>query len=597
MTTGFGRFRKVRHFTAAIFGIMLVINATGCGGNHDDEGGGVIAEVKGVEITMKRFQEYYRPVLSPVRTAEEEYKTMEERLDELIRYTLIQEKARSDGFLNDPMFIRRLKRQETTLLNQLVKLYEVDNATTIDNTSVEEYLARADSERHFLHIITLVREAANNVTEMLTAGEDWETVALQYSRDTDVMVHKGDLGWLVWDEGPFGVYGELQEIAYQIPVGTWRGPIQQGNEFHFIKVLEEQIRQKGAPEEEWQAAYNHLFNKRVVEIEQEISNRFWDEGGYHLDEDQFRWLLEQITVSFNTNRNFNPIPVLTHDDAERVVVRSREKPWTAGMLLQELELLTAPARDNAETYEDWRDRILGWVIGDCIAEYAREKGYDNDPAFEHRRTIFIDTALYSEQLEKLRRSVGRWSDEALEEYFNEHPEEFDITETRRLVEVLLETREEAEEVIAQVMAGRDIEMIANERTIRPNFRSNLGRFAPIRKGEFGPLGEAVFETELNELGPIIETPLGFSVFRVMQIIPARKFELDEVKENLGERLFQEERLEVVERFMEKEWRRARIWKDYERLRLYAAQVSAATVARDSTSSISTLDPPSLEPNP
>lgn len=596
MTTGFGRFRQIRHFPAAIIGIMLVISATGCGRNHDEDGG-VIAEVNGVEITMKRFQEYYRPILSPVRTAGEEYKTLEERLDELIRYSLIQEQARSDGFLNDPMFMRRLKSHETTLLNQLVKMYEIDNAITIDSASIEAYLARADSERHFLHIITLTREAANEVTEMLTAGENWETVALQYSRDTDVSIHKGDLNWLVWDEGPFGVYGELQEIAYQIPVGTWRGPIEQGNEFHFIKVLEERIRQKGTPEEEWQAAYTHLFNKRVVEIEQEISNRFWDEGGYHLDEDQFRWLLDQITVSFNTNRNLNPIPVLTRDDAERVVVRSREKPWTAGMLLQELELLTPPARDNAETFKDWRDRILGWVIGDCIAEYAREKGYDNDPAFEHRRTIFIDTALYSEQLEKLRLSVGRWSGEALEEYFNEHLEEFDIPETRRLVEVLLETREEAEEVHAQVMAGRNIEVIANERTIRPNFRGNLGRFAPIRRGEFGPLGEAVFNAELNELGPIIETPLGFSVFRVMQIIPARKLELDDVKESLGERLFQEERLAVVERFVEQEWRRARIWKNYERLRTYAEQVSAATVARDSTSSVSTLDPPSLEPNP
>ncbi|MFC1559040.1 peptidyl-prolyl cis-trans isomerase [Gemmatimonadota bacterium] len=588
--TGSDRFKRAGHITTAILGIMLVISVTGCGRNKSDDGG-VIAQVNNIDITMRRFQEYYRPPLSPIRTAEDEYETLEERLDELIRYTLIQEQARDDGFLKDPMFKRRLKNQETSLLNQLVKVYEIDNTITIDNASIEEYLILAERERHFLHIITLLPEAANEVSEMLTAGEEWEVVALQYSKDTDVSIHKGDLGWLVWDEGPFGVYGELQEIAYQIPVGTWRGPIQQGEEYHFIKVLEDQPRQKGTPEEDWQAAYSHLFNKRVEELEQEFVNRFWEEGDFYLDEDQFRWLLDRIEVSFNTNRNLNPIPVLTGDEAQRVVVRSSEKPWTAGMLLLELEMISPPTRDNAETYRDWRDRVMGWVIGEQVAEYGRDKGYHKDPLFDYRRQIFIDTALYAEQIEKLRLSVMRYSEEALEEYFNGHREEFDIPETRRLVEVLLGTREEAEEVLAQARAGRNIEVIANERTIRPNFKGNLGRFAPIRREEFGALGEAVFETELDELGPIVETSLGFSVFKVTQINPAREMDFNTAKEGLGERLYQEERQAVVDRFVEQAWRKARIRKDFERLRSYAAEISAVTVERDSTTTVSDQSPP------
>ncbi len=584
------------HITAVLLGIMLVISATGCGGNHNDDGG-LIAQVNGFDITMMRLQEYYHPAPSPVRTPEEEYITLEEKLDELIQYTLVEEQARKDGFLKDPMFQRRLKSHNTIVLNQLVKIYEVDNIITIDNADIEAYLALVDEERHFLHILTLMPEAANQVTEMLTSGENWGTVALQYSRDNNVSDHQGDIGWLVWGEEPIGMYEELQEIAYQIPIGTWRGPIQQGNEYHFIMALEERTRQKGTLEDEWQIAYNHLFNKRVAEIEQEISNRFWEGGEYYLDEDQFRWLLDQIEVSFNTNRNLNPIPVLTREDAKRVVVRSREKPWTAEMLMQELELIAPPARDNAETYEAWRDRVVGWVMGDRIAKYARKKGYHKDPLFESREKTFIETALYAEQLGKIHGSAERLSDEALEQYINTHPETYNIPETRRLVEVLVETREEAEEVLAQVMAGRDIEVIANERTIRPNFRGNSGRFAPIRREEFGPLGEGVFNTGLNEMGPIVETPLGFSVFRVTHILPARQLELEDVKRNLRESLYQEERRAVVDQFVEQAWRRARIWKDYERLRLYAVQVSAETVARDSTSSVSTLDPPSHEPNP
>ncbi|MFC1628364.1 peptidyl-prolyl cis-trans isomerase [Gemmatimonadota bacterium] len=595
MMTGLNRFRQVRHFAAVISGIMLVIGATGCGGNSNDDGG-VIAKVNGFDITMMRFLDYYSPTLSPVRTAEEEYITLEEKLDDLIRYQLLTEEARKDGFLKDPMFRRRLRSHNKTVLNQLVKLFEVDNTVTIENASVEAHLARVDKERHFLHIITTMPEAANQVAEMLTAGEDWGEVALQYSRDNNVSDHQGDIGWLVWDEGPLSMYREFQEIAYQIPVGTWRGPIQQGSEYHFIRVLEERTRQKGTPEDEWQLAYRHLFNKQVFEVEQELSNRFWEEGEYYLDEDQFRWLLDQIQTSFNANRNLNPVPVLTREDAKRVVVRSRDKPWTAEMLLLELELMSSPSRDNAETYEGWRSRVLGWVMTDIFAEYGRTKGYHNDPLFKARESIFINTALYAEQVARLRDSVERLSDEALEQYIDNHPEVYNIPETRDLVEVLVETREEAEEVLSQLRGGRDIEAIASERTIRPGFRNNSGRFNPIRKEEFGPLGEAVFETELNELGPIVETPLGFSVFRVTEIRPARQLKREDIKENLRENIFQVERQEVVDRFVEQARRKAHIWKDYQRLRAFAAEISAETVARDSTGTGSNQNPPPPELN-
>jgi parvulin-like peptidyl-prolyl isomerase len=573
-----------------IVGFMLVSAITGCGGGRDD-GGGVIARVNGVEITMARFQEYYRPALTPYRTPEEEYQTLEQRLDELIRYYLIQEQARKDGFLKDPMYLRRLEAHEITILNQLVKLHEIDSVIEIDDADVEAYLARADTMRHFQHILTLNQTAANEVTEMLTEGREWEEVALQYSQDSDVSEHKGDLGWLVWDEGPFGVYGELQEIAYSIPVGTWQGPIQVGNEYHFIKVVEAQERPKGPPEQDWHDAYAHLSGKRAEELEQQMVNRFWEEGGYHLDEDQFRWLLDQISVSFNRNRNVNPIPDLTPEDMERVVVRSDSDPWTAEMILQQLELLTSSARDNAETYEDWRERILGWVISARIAEYARDRGYDKDPVFSRRMNTFIETALNAEQVLRLRRSVRHPTHEELVAYYEEHREDFDLPERRRLIEVLVATREEAEEVRAQVVAGRSIEVIAAERTIRPGFKENLGRFAPIRREEFGALGEAVFETELGEVGPIVETPMGFSVFVVTNIMPAEDLTLEDIEENLSESLYQQERTAVVDRFVEQEWRRARIWKDYDRLRTYSEQISAATARADSTAGAAAADPP------
>lgn len=585
---------SVLRVSIILSGLILVGLSAGCDSRWRDEGG-VVARVNGIEITLARLQEYYRPALHPVRTADEELDTLNVRLDKLIYYTLIMEAARADGMHKDPLFVRKLERHEKTLLNQLVKRYEIDETITVDNGAIEEFLSKSRVERHFQHIITLTRQSANAVTADLTAGEDWEAVALRYSQDSEVGTNRGDLGWLAWGEDPLALYDELQRIAYEIPVGGWRGPVEQGNEFHFVKVIEEREREMGSPEEEWQAAYSALFNKKVVELEQEMVDRVWREGGFDLDEDQFRWMVEKIQDSFMRSPIQNPLPVLTNEDLKRVVVSSRKKKWTVRMLLDELELVNPQARDNAVTLIDWRDRVLEWVITDYVANYARRKGYDRDPGFLHRRKVFIESALYAEKKNDIETSIEAPTDEELERYFRQNPDEFNMPETRRIVEVLVDSREKAEELLEEAKGGAFMETLAYEHTIRPDFKANFGRFAPIRRDQFGALGEAAFQTPEGELGPVVETPLGFSIFRVIQVNPPHSFTLDEVRDNLRARLYQEARERSIDSFVEQEWRRARIWKNHALLRTYSEQVAAATVEADSAAAAD--QPPADNPRP
>jgi parvulin-like peptidyl-prolyl isomerase len=426
-------------------------------------------------------------------------------------------------------------------------------------------------------VLVLDEESASEVAERLRAGEDWGAVAEAFSRDDEAKVHRGDIGWHRYGQQPFSLYQELQERAFDMPVGGWEGPIREGGEYHFLKAIAERPRAGVTRERAWAEARNLLAERKQADMMQAFTNRMWERGGYHLDEDQFHWWYDRLQASFRTDPTNNPVPQLSREDQARVIVRSsRNRPYTARMLNERVELINPRARRMDITggdINDWRRKILSdWILVDEIADYARSRGYHRDPSFLATQERYIDGRLYALKLEELRRSVTALSDEQLLGYWRANRRALNQPDRRELTEVLLATREEAEEIRRRAQAGQDLEELAARHTIRQGFRDLRGRFSPISRGEFGALGEAVFETPDGEIGPIVETPLGFSVFRVTTVHPARETTFEEMQQPMREALLQEGQQAVVNEFTQQAFERARIWKDEELLRRFTEEM-------------------------
>jgi parvulin-like peptidyl-prolyl isomerase len=571
---------------------ILALVTTAC---ERKPSGSVIARVQGKEITLARFMEFYRPSPSMEGTVDDYYQAMSEKLEELIGYTLVQEGGRADGLHKTPDFNARLEDYEKNLLNRIYKQREIVERVVVDEAEVDSFLARSSVERHVQHIITLNEAAAREVMRQLERGEDWSDVAISYSMDAEKALNRGDLGWIRWGESQFAYYPDLQRSLFRIPVGTWEGPLQTANEFHFIKIVAERGRDMGDPAEARAAARGRVAGLIQRDLEQQLANSMWDEGAFHLDADHFHWLVEEITESFDRDPANNPVPVLSAEDGRRVVVRSDSRPYTARMFLDRLELRNPQSRDNALTIDDWRQLFVEWVLTDVAARRARRAGYDKDPAYLSERTTFIDGRLYALKLNSLEDEKGTPTDDDLDQYYRDHPEEFDLPELRRLNEVLLATRDEAEEILRRVQAGENIEMLAREHSIRPDIGERGGRFSPIRRGEFGALGEAVYETGSGEVGPIVETPLGFSVFKVTQVIPPRLIELDDIREDLRARLVRDWERENIDQFKARAREQGRVWRNEELVRWYAEQhaASRARQAEQAEGSVAPAVPPEL----
>jgi parvulin-like peptidyl-prolyl isomerase len=384
------------------------------------------------------------------------------------------------------------------------------------------------------------------------------------------MLHGGDLEWVRWGEGQFSYYPELQRRVFDLPVGRWEGPIQQGNEYHFIRIEEERPVEYGDLQQARMYAASRLADLEQRRMEQDMSNRMWQRGSYRLNQDHFRWLVDEINRSFEADPARNPIPEVSREDGRRVVIESPENPYTARELLDRLALLSPQSRDNQLDINDWRQLFVEWVLTDEAARDARRLGYDEDPGFLSEREKYIDGRLYALNLSRVEEARGVPTDEDLERHRQEHPEEFELPEMRRIVEVLLPTRDEAEDIRRRALAGEPMTTLAAQYTIREGYRQRNGRFAPISPGEFGELGEAVFaaDPDTAPIGPVVESPLGYSVFEVVSVSEPRTVALDEVRENLRIRLQREWERENRAAYIEEQREQTSIWRNEELLDWY-----------------------------
>ncbi|MBW3015014.1 peptidylprolyl isomerase [Candidatus Woesearchaeota archaeon] len=130
-----------------------------------------------------------------------------------------------------------------------------------------------------------------------------------------------------------------------------------------------------------------------------------------------------------------------------------------------------------------------------------------------------------------------------ETYFEENEEMYQAQEGQiRARHILVETEEEAEEIIEELKDGADFVELAKEKSIGPSGPSGgeLGFFA---KGEMVPeFEEAAFKLKVGEVSAPVETQFGFHVIKR----ESNEITFDDVKDSIEEVLLYEKQKTAVD---------------------------------------------------
>jgi len=139
----------------------------------------------------------------------------------------------------------------------------------------------------------------------------------------------------------------------------------------------------------------------------------------------------------------------------------------------------------------------------------------------------VQVLIEREILEKI-----KVNDEEVSEYYEQNKDSFTEKEQVHLYNILLETEEEAQDVLERLKAGENFSEITIEKSTGPSAAQG-GDLGYLARGTIIPeIEEVVFALELEELSEVIKTDFGFHILKITEKKPETIKALEEVKEDI-----------------------------------------------------------------
>ena len=178
-----------------------------------------------------------------------------------------------------------------------------------------------------------------------------------------------------------------------------------------------------------------------------------------------------------------------------------------------------------------------------IAEYPNYETFNNwlgeqGIEFDQWRTEMKYNILLDKLVKAVAEEDVEITDLEVEEYYNEHKEDYDAPEMVNSLQIMVETEEEAVLILERVNNGEDFSELAREVSITPD-AVNGGELGYYAMEFMPPVFEITFEMKEGEVSDVIESPYGFHIFKVIDTKEAKEMTLEEARPEIEERLKRE----------------------------------------------------------
>ncbi|PLP59807.1 peptidylprolyl isomerase [Mesorhizobium loti] len=168
-------------------------------------------------------------------------------LSAAIEIKVLSAKAIADGLDKDPEFQRRVAfLQQRALHGELVEKEVVGKITEAEiRARYDKEIAAQPpvNEVHARHILVKTKEEADAIVKKLDAGEDFQKLANENTKDPSGKTNGGDLGFF----GPGQMVPEFEKAATALEVGKYtKEPVQTQFGWHIIKLEDKRQQQPPA---------------------------------------------------------------------------------------------------------------------------------------------------------------------------------------------------------------------------------------------------------------------------------------------------------------------------------------------------------------
>ena len=198
-----------------------------------------------------------------------------------------------------------------------------------------------------------------------------------------------------------------------------------------------------------------------------------------------------------------------------------------------------------------KSMVLDQMISEILLiQEAKDLGLEEDKDVLEQIKKITEQILVQVLIEKEILDKVDANEEEVLDYYEQNKDSFTEKEQVHLYNILLETEEEAQNVLEQLKAGEDFSEIAIEKSSGPSAAQG-GDLDYVAKGTIIPeIEEVIFALELEELSEVVKTDFGFHILKITEKKPETVKTLEEVREEIVQTLLPEKQNEAFENLLE-----------------------------------------------
>lgn len=161
----------------------------------------------------------------------------------------------------------------------------------------------------------------------------------------------------------------------------------------------------------------------------------------------------------------------------------------------------------------------------------------------------IRAQLVSEKLfESVTKDVQA-TDADAKKYYDDNRSQYDVPESREVRHILVKTRAEAEDVVAQLEGGGDFAAIAKKVSLDPGSKDNGGKLTITKGQTVAPFDQTAFLLKTDQVSKPIKTEFGYHVIQPLgEVKPGKTTPFEQVKAQIKTQLADTKKNEAIQKW-------------------------------------------------
>ncbi len=440
-------------------------------------------------------------------------------LERLIDIEVLLLAARQDGLENDFQVTSKVaQRQQELILDEMYRRGVVAVAEDISRDEARQYFEQhhIGQQRRLSRILASGPAAIDRVLARLRGPDSFAVVASELSDDGNTAQQGGDLGWK--SRLDFKNY-VLRRQIFAAKLGEIVGPVQEPDGFSVFVATDE----REVPFEEMAPAVIAAMQEQKHAL---ATFGFLEGLANRADIAERRETLELLLARLSEAGE--QMPTFKKGETELVLLELDGQPWTLSNFMAAMTSERNPAEiRELDDLRRFARRLYALKV--LLPRHAREIGIHEAERVAQgieatRRQALIERIRQIRVLETLKPSKDE-----IRAYYEAHKDLYVREERISILEILVDTRAQADSLLAAIERGGDLGELARRYSRRSTrIRRAEGRIQLLRPDKYGNLGWEAKDAEVGQIVGPVKTAQGFTVFKVLNKIPGHQQSLDEV---------------------------------------------------------------------